>query len=85
VAKQEVTVAIAVELQEQLSRRGQSDALTILACFLTQYEALMWYPFFLFFSFLVVLSDSGLSMCYLRRYIKSNVAGPFRILSCANH
>jgi hypothetical protein len=41
-------VAIAVELQEQLSRRGQSDTLTILACFLTQSEALMRYLFLFF-------------------------------------
>lgn len=40
---------------------------------------------FFFVIFPVVLSDSGLSMCYLKRSIRSNVAGRFQILSCASH
>jgi hypothetical protein len=36
------------------------------------------------FCFPTVLSGSGLSICYLRRSIKSNVAGPFQIPSCGN-
>jgi hypothetical protein len=33
----------------------------------------------------VVLSDSGLSMCCLKRSIRSSVAGRFQIPSCASH